>query len=202
MNVLLGTKVGMTRIFTDEGKFVAVTVVRSQNCPVVQVKTVATDGYTALQLGFGTKKHPNKPEIGHSKSLSSTPHRLKEFRIEASDEIKGLKSFSVSSFSVGDVVRLIGISKGKGFAGVIKKHNFHRGPMSHGSDHHRAPGSIGSMFPQHVMKGKKMPGRMGNDQVTIRNAEVVDILPDQHLILIKGAIPGSRGSLVQISTQL
>lgn len=199
MTPLLGYKLGMTRVFDANGRAVPVTAIQVQDCFVTQVKTQEKDGYTAIQVGTGTKRHPNKPEAGHTKNLTATPQHLVEFRL---DDVSGYsvgQKLELSAFAAGNKLKLVGMSKGKGFAGVIKRHNFSRGPETHGSDHHRAPGSIGSMFPQHVMKGKGMPGRMGYDQQTLRKVEIIDVLQDQSLLLVKGPVPGIRGALVEIS---
>jgi len=199
MIALLGKKLGMTRVFNEAGKAIPVTAIEAGPCVVTQQKTAANDGYNAIQIGLGAQKHPNKPEAGHTKDLPSTPQFLREFRLEDSEGIQVGAQLDCSTVQVGDLLKLVAVSKGKGFAGVIKRHNFHRGPETHGSDHHRAPGSIGSMFPQHVLKGQKMPGKMGNDQVTVRKVKVVDVIPEQNLILVKGPVPGIRGGLVEIS---
>jgi large subunit ribosomal protein L3 len=199
MTALLGTKIGMTRLFDEKGRAIPVTAIQAGPCVVTQVKTMEKDGYRAVQIGFGTAKHPNKPQGGHTKSLEATPQHFQEFLIEEGEEFSVGQSIDCSVLSIGSLLRLTGTSKGKGFAGVIKRHNFHRGPETHGSDHHRAPGSIGSMFPQHVLKGQKMPGKMGNDQVTVRKVQVVEIMADQNLIFVKGPVPGVRGALVSFS---
>lgn len=199
MTVLLGKKIGMSRLFTDSGRIVPVTAIEATPCVVTQIKTAQKDGYVAVQVGAGAKRHPNKPQAGHTKGLEQTPQFLREFRVDDAGELKVGDSFTVESLKAGDLLRISATSKGKGFAGVIKRHNFHRGPETHGSDHHRAPGSIGSMFPQHVLKGQKMPGKMGNDRVTIRKVEVVDIDAANNLLFVKGPVPGSRGNLVELS---
>lgn len=199
MSALLGTKLGMTRVFDQTGRNVPVTAILAGPCVVTQRKTVEKDGYNAVQLGFGAKRHPNKAQTGHTKALSSTPQHLREFRGLNPDDYQIGQTLDVTTFEVGNTLKLTGTSKGKGFAGVIKRHNFSRGPETHGSDHHRKPGSIGSMFPQHVMKGHGMPGHMGNEQISVRKVKVVDVLPDQHIILVKGPVPGVRGALVEMS---
>jgi len=198
MITLLATKIGMTRVFDEMGRSVPVTALKAEPCVVTQRKTEESDGYSAIQLGTGSAKHPSKPEAGHTQKLDTTPQFIREFRVANDSEYTVGQMIDCTSVQTGDLVKLIGTSKGKGFAGVIKRHNFHRGPQTHGSDHHRAPGSIGSMFPQHVFRGKKMPGRMGNEQVSIRRVKVVDIIPDQNLILVKGPVPGSPGTLIEI----
>jgi large subunit ribosomal protein L3 len=199
MSFLLGTKLGMTRVFDQQGRIIPVTAIQAGPCVVVQNKTIAKDGYNAIQLGLGLKKHPNQPLTGHSKALTHPPQHIREFRTDRVDAFSLGQVIDCTSLSQGATLKLTGISKGKGFAGVIKRHHFHRGPETHGSDHHRAPGSIGSMFPQHVTKGKKMPGKMGRDQVTVRKVRVVDIIADQNIVLVKGPVPGSRGSLIEMA---
>lgn len=200
MKILLGKKIGMTRVFDETGRSVPVTALEAGPCVVTQCKTIEKDGYIAVQVGYGAKRHPNKPELGHTKALEATPQVLEEFRMDETAEYAVGQVIDCSTFEPGDVVKLIGTSKGKGFAGVIKRHHFHRGPETHGSDHHRAPGSIGSMFPQHVLKGKKMPGHMGHEQVSVRKVKVVQVFPDSNLILVKGPVPGVRGAMVQIAS--
>ncbi|CAN5185633.1 50S ribosomal protein L3 [soil metagenome] len=199
MTPLLGYKLGMTRVFDANGRAVPVTAIQVQDCFVTQVKTLEKDGYTAVQVGTGAKRHANKPETGHTKAIGQTPQHLVEFRLEDVTAFTVGQKLDLAEFAAGNRLKLVGMSKGKGFAGVIKRHNFSRGPETHGSDHHRAPGSIGSMFPQHVMKGKGMPGRMGYDQQTLRKVQVIDVLPGEQILLVKGPVPGIRGALVQIS---
>ena len=190
----------MTRVFDQNGRSVPVTAIEAGPCVVTQIKTIAKDGYAAVQIGFETKRHPNKPEVGHAKPAGEAPQFLREFRTLDPEEYSVGQKLDVNSLPVGTVLKLTATSKGKGFAGVIKRHNFSRGPETHGSDHHRAPGSIGAMFPQHVMKGHGMPGHMGDEQVSIRKVKVVDLIPEQNLLLVKGPVPGSRGTLVEISS--
>ena len=199
MNVLLGTKIGMSRIFDESGRSIPVTAIRTEGTVVTQIKTVEKDGYQAVQVGLGEKRHPNKPQSGHTSSLGHVPQFVREFRTDDLIDNEVGQILSASIFKPGDLLRLTAVSKGKGFAGVIKKHHFSRGPQTHGSDHHRAPGSIGSMFPQHVFKGKKMPGKMGNEQVTVRRVQVVDVLVEQNVLLVKGPVPGSVGNLVELA---
>ena len=198
MSVLLGKKLGMSRIFSQDGRVIPVTAIEAEPNVVTQVKNEEKDGYTAVQVGLGAARHPKKPQAGHAAAAKNTPQFLREFRQEGEFEVG--QTIDGSAFQVGDLVRLTATSKGKGFAGVIKRHHFHRGPQTHGSDHHRAPGSIGSMFPQHVLKGKRMPGKMGNDQTTIRKVEIVDINAESNILFVKGPVPGSRGALVEISS--
>jgi len=199
MSILLGTKIGMTRVFDETGRAVAVTAVKVNPCVVTQIKTVEHDGYAAVQVGTGAARHPKQPQAGHAKraGFDITPQALREFPLAEGLEVG--QTLDCTSFTIGDLLRMTATSKGKGFAGVIKKHHFHRGPQTHGSDHHRAPGSIGSMYPQHVLKGKKMPGKMGNDQITVRKVKVIDILPEQGVILVKGPVPGIPGGLVELA---
>ena len=196
---ILGTKVGMTQIFNEEGKLVPVTVVACDPNVVLQKKTVENDGYEAIQLGFKDKrvKLANKPELGHFAKSSSTPKRyLREvtgkelYNFEVGQEIR------VNIFTEGEVVDVTGTSKGKGFAGSIKRHNQSRGPMGHGSHYHRGPGSMGSIDPNHVRKGKKLPGHMGVDTVTIQNLEIVKVDLDRNLLLVSGSVPGPKKGLV------
>lgn len=200
MSAILGHKVGMTRIFDQNGRSIPVTIVEAGPCQVVQRKTIEKDGYSAIQVGIGTKKHPNKPAIGHAKTLKNAPQDIREFRVAADADYTVGQELVCTIFAEGDAVKITGTSKGKGFAGVIKRHNFSRGPETHGSDHHRKPGSIGAMFPQHVHKGHGMPGRMGNEQISVRKVKVVAIIPEKNLLLVKGPVPGVPGALIEISS--
>lgn len=188
----------MSRIFDEKGNAIAVTALEIEPTVVTQIKTQDKDGYVAIQLGCGAERHPSKPQQGHTKSLGHTPKYFAEYRLEEAEEYAVGQVLDHTLLAEGNRVKITGVSKGKGFAGVIKRHGFRRGPETHGSDHHRAPGSIGSMFPQHVWKGKRMPGHAGNTQVTSIST-VVDILPNEKTILIKGQAPGSRGSLLQLT---
>jgi large subunit ribosomal protein L3 len=199
---ILGKKIGMTRFFDEQGSPVTATVIEAGPCKVLQVKSQSTDGYDAVQLGFieQQEKRVNKPLLGHFKKSGSAPYRyLREIR-DFKGEVKAGDMIQVDQFTEGDVVKVTGRSKGRGFAGVIKRHGFRGGPKSHGqSDRHRAPGSIGqSAYPKRVFKGLRMGGRMGNEQVTIRNLKIVKIVPDKNLIYVHGSVPGSRNSLVEI----
>lgn len=200
---LLGKKLGMTGFFTSEGRHLPVTVIEAGPCVVTQIKTKATDGYDALQLGFGEKRKSRvkKPLQGHFKKSGDQCFRyLREFMVENPGAYNLGQKITVDMFKVGDRVEVVGTTKGRGFAGVIKRHGFHRGPMTHGSHNIRRPGSIGtSAWPSRVAKGKKMPGRYGNDRKTIRNLEIVDIRPDDNLILIKGAVPGAESGLMAVN---
>ena len=204
MKTIIGKKVGMTQIFDEKGAVIPVTVIEAGPCSVVQVKTVETDGYDAVQLGFGeVKAHKvNKPETGHYKKADIKPMKhLREFRAcpKCISEIKVGDEIKVDTFEVGDKVDIQGITKGKGFQGVIKRHGQHRGPMGHGSMYHRRPGSMGpTSTPGRVFKGKKLPGHMGADKVTVQNLEVVKIDLDKNAILIKGSVPGNKGSILKI----
>lgn len=200
---LLGKKTGMTRIFDDNGNVIPVTIIEAGPCYVTQIKTKEKDGYSAVQLGFDDKKpkNVNKPLLGHFNKAKVTPTRvLSEFRNFDLKEIKIGQEISVDIFSVGDKLSVQGISKGKGFQGVVKRHGFGGGPVTHGqSDRLRAPGSIGaSSFPSRVFKGQRMAGRMGGTKVTIRNLQVVKIDKEQNLIFVKGAIPGHINSYVKL----
>jgi large subunit ribosomal protein L3 len=202
-NGLIGKKLGMTGIFTPNGEYVPVTVVQLGPCVITQVKTEATDGYNALQLGFEEKKasRVNKPLKGHlRKSGEKCFAVLKEVRTENPDQYSLGQTLAPSDcFQVGEKVDVTGKSKGRGFSGVIKRHGFHRGPETHGSMNHRAPGSVGcSAWPSRVIKGKKLPGQYGNEQKTIKNLEIIDILPEEHLVLVKGALPGPVSGLVMV----
>lgn len=199
---LLGKKVGMTQIFDDQGNVIPVTVIEAGPCVVVQKKTEEKDGYNAIQVGFGEiKKHRvNQPLKGHFQKHGVEPCRyLAEFRVDNPDEYEEGQTLKVDEiFSPGQLVDVAGTSRGKGFAGTVKRYGFNRGPMSHGSHNHRAPGSIGATDPARVFKGKKLPGRMGGERVTIQNLEVVQTDGENNLLLVKGAIPGPRKGLVEI----
>lgn len=201
---ILGKKLGMTQIFTDEGKMVPVTVIEAGPCVVTQMKTVETDGYNAVQVGFGAikDKHLNKPLKGHFTKAGVSPVRfVREFRLSGTPEYTVGQELKADVFEAGELVDVTGISRGKGFAGTIKRHGFARGPRSHGSKSYREPGSIGSRMSGgggKVFKGKKLPGRMGQDKVTVQRLQIVRADADRNLILIKGAVPGAKGSLIAI----
>lgn len=199
---VLGRKVGMTQIFDENGLSIPVTVIEVKPCAVVQVKTAERDGYTAVQVGSEpvSDNKVNRPLRGHFARAGVKPHRiLREFRVDDPSEYQEGSTLGVDTFSEGQRVDVIGISKGKGFAGGVKRHGFGRGPMSHGSHHHRAPGSHGaSADPSRVFKGRKLPGRMGADRVTAENLEVVRVDAEKNVLLIRGAVPGPRGSLVTV----
>ena len=201
MKTLIGRKVGMTQVFDEKGVVVPVTVIEAGPCPVVQIKTVETDGYNAVQLGFGNVKENkvNKPENGHFKKANVEPKKhLREFRLEeisynVGDELKA------DVFAAGESVDITGTTKGKGFQGVIKRHGQSRGPMGHGSMYHRRPGSMGpTSTPGRVFKGKKLPGHMGVTTVTIQNLEIVNVDLDKNVILVKGSVPGNKGAILKI----
>jgi len=197
---ILGKKIGMTQVFDEEGNVVPVTVVQAGPCQVVQVKTLERDGYEAVQLGFDEikkLKRVTKPMLGHFKKAGVPPYRvLREFKMSGYEVGQ---TITVELFQKGDIVHVSGITKGKGFQGIMKRHGAHGGPASHGSKFHRAPGSIGSSaFPSRVWKGHAMPGRMGGERVTVRNLKIVDVKPEMNLLLIKGAIPGPKGGYVEI----
>jgi|UniRef100_A0A7C3WI15 large subunit ribosomal protein L3 len=203
LNGIIGKKLGMTRIFDEEGRSVAVTVIEAGPCYVVQKKTEATDGYEAVQLGFARKPLTkcNKPTQGHLEKHGSKSGfaLIREFRVENAGDWESGQEISVAQFAIGDRLSVTGISKGRGFAGTVKRWGFRIGPMSHGSMSHRAPGSIGaSAFPSRVIKGKKMPGRMGNARVTVKNLEVIDVRPEDHLLMVKGAVPGPKNGFLLI----
>jgi large subunit ribosomal protein L3 len=201
-NGLIGKKLGMTGLFTSEGRYIPVTAVQAGPCVVTQIKTIATDGYNALQVGFGEKKksHVNKALEGHFKKSSGTRFAfLREICVNDTKEYQLGQTINTDIFNIGEFIDITGITKGRGFSGVIKRHGFHGGKKTHGSHSHRIPGSIGcSAWPSKVIKGKKMPGQYGNNRKTVRNLEIVDIRPEENLILIKGAIPGSKNGIVEI----
>ena len=201
---ILGKKLGMTQVFTEEGAVVPVTVVEASPNVVVRVKTVDTDGYNSIQLGYGEikEKHLTKPVKGQFDKAGVAPVKyLREFRLTDTPEYTAGQTLAADIFASGDLVDVIGTSKGKGFAGTIKRHGFHRGPMGHGSKSHREPGSLGPMTSGgggKVVKGKKLPGQYGGNQATVLRLSVVKVDMDKNLILIKGGIPGAKGSLVMI----
>ena len=199
---IIGRKVGMTQVFNNEGVVIPVTVIEAGPCTVVQVKTVEKDGYDAVQLGYGAvKEHKvNKPMKGHFSKGNVTPTKhLREFRVEDTTAVKVGEEVKADIFAQGDLVDIQGTTKGKGFQGVIKRHGQSRGPMGHGSMYHRRPGSMGpTSTPGRVFKGKKLPGHMGVETVTIQNLEVVRVDLDKNAILVKGSIPGNKGSIVKI----
>lgn len=199
---IIGKKIGMTQVFMEDGRMTPVTVIEAGPCRVVQKKTVGTDGYDSVQLGFLDMKESrvNKPMKGHFKKSGATPAKhLREFRCDTSDVEQGM-TVTVDIFAKGDKVSVIGASKGKGFQGVMKRHNFSGGGATHGSMFHRAPGGIGSSaWPSRVWKNKKLPGHMGSARVTTKGLEVVDVRTGDNLLLLKGAVPGGKGGLVIIN---
>jgi len=203
---IIGKKLGMTTLFAADGKFVPVTVVQAGPCVVTQVKTEEKDGYNALQIGFGEKKPAriNKPVKGHLKASGGGSFAfLREVPVEDPSEYSPGQIINLDMFKSGEKVDVTGTSKGRGFTGVVKRHGFHLGRKTHGSHSYREPGSIGcSAWPAKVIKGKKMPGRYGNDRTVVRNLEIIDIRPDENLMMIKGALPGTRTGLVAINKAL
>lgn len=200
MKTLLGTKVGMTQILGEDGVAIPVTLIKAGPVTVTQVKTVETDGYTAVQLGYGNGKNLSNAVAGHVKKAGVTPKTLKEVRVDELGELKVGDAFDVAVFEVGDNVDVTGVSKGKGFAGTIKRHNYNRQRKTHGGKGDtRKVGSIGSMYPQRVFKGKTMAGHMGHEQVTVKNLTVAYVDASDGVIGLKGAVPGPRKGLVRIA---
>jgi large subunit ribosomal protein L3 len=198
---ILGRKIGMTQVFAENGNLIPVTVIEAAGNVVLQKKSVESDGYEAIQVGFEDKREKlaNKPEKGHVAKANTNPKRfIREFRgvdltgYEVGQEVK------VDIFAAGDIVDVTGVSKGKGFQGSIKRHGQSRGPMAHGSRYHRRPGSMGPVAPNRVFKGKALPGRMGGEQVTVQNLEIVKVDVERNLLLVKGNVPGAKKSLVKI----
>lgn len=200
---ILGTKLGMTQVFDETGKAIPVTVVQAGPCVVTQVKTVPTDGYSAVQLGYGEvpEKALSKPELGHLSKAEASPLRhLQEWRLENVSDYQMGQSVKADNFSAGDLVDVSGTSIGRGFAGYQKRHNFSRGPMAHGSKNHRLPGSTGAgTTPGRILPGKRMAGQLGNKKTTIRKLMVVRVDAERNLLLIKGAVPGKPGALLSIT---
>lgn len=202
---ILGTKLGMTQLFDENDRATAVTVVEAGPCVVLQKKTKATDGYNAIQVGFGPvkEKNLNKPSKGHFARANVKPVRfVKEFKVDNVDEYNIGQELTVDVFKEGDLIDVTGISKGKGFAGGIKRHNFQRGAMGHGSKYHRRPGSLGAKGPARVFKGRKLPGHLGGEQVTVQRLKVVKVYPEKNILLVKGAIPGPKRALVLIKNSV
>ena len=203
MKGILGKKIGMTQVFTEEGKLIPVTVIEVNRNVITQIKTVEKDGYDAIQLGYEDvrEKVSNKPKMGHTKKANTEPKRfLREIRgVDTSIYSLG-QEIHADIFEEGEMVDVTGTSKGKGFQGVIKRYNQSRGPMGHGSQYHRGVGSLGTMRPMHVLKGKKMPGQMGNVQRTVQNLEIIQVDLENNCILVKGNVPGAKKSLVIIKT--
>lgn len=202
MKALITRKVGMTSTIAEDGTVQAITLLSASPCVVTQVKTAETDGYTAVQLGFEEAKeqNTNKPQQGHFKAAGSLPKIIREFRVDEIDEdLKVGNTINHEVFSIGDEVKVTGLSKGKGWAGTIKRHNFHRQRKTHGGKGNtRKVGSIGSMYPQHIFKGKKMAGQMGHEQVTVKGLKIALIDPELNVIGVTGAVPGPRKGIIEI----
>ena len=201
---IIGRKVGMTQIFDEKGNVIPVTAIETEGNIVAQIKTVETDGYQSVQLGYGDvkDKHINKPEAGHfAKAGLEAKKHLREFRLDSVENYKVGDEVKVDIFEAGEKVDIQGTSKGKGFQGVIKRHGQHRGPMGHGSMYHRRPGSMGSTStPGRVFKGKKLPGHMGKVTVTIQNLEIVKVDTDKNVLLVKGSVPGPKGAILKVKS--
>lgn len=202
VNGILGKKVGMTRIFTPDGRWLPVTLIQAGPCTVVQRKSVDKDGYTAVQVGYGERKESRctKPLKGHFAKAGVTPKRvLVEFAVAPESELKAGDEITAALFSAGDQIDVTGTSKGKGFAGVIKRHHYSGGPGTHGSNFHRRPGSIGqSAYPSEVYKGKGLPGHMGCETITVQNLQVVEVDAEKNVLVVLGAVPGANGGLVVV----
>ena len=201
MKGLLGRKIGMTEKFTKDGKVIPVTVIEVEPNVVTQIKTVETDGYNAIQLATVDKKekHATKAEVGHAKKAGVAPKRfLKEIRVDSVEGYTLGSTLAADTFTVGEKVDVTGTSKGKGYAGPIKRHGLSRGPETHGSHYHRRPGSLGTMLPMHVLKGQKLAGHMGHETVTIQNLEIIEVSTKDNYILVSGSVPGPKNSLVLI----
>ncbi|MEH7386611.1 50S ribosomal protein L3 [Bacillus sp. JJ1521] len=200
---ILGRKIGMTQVFVGNGELIPVTVIEAGANVVLQKKSVETDGYEAVQIGFEDKREKlsNKPEKGHASKANTAPKRfVRELRGVNLDEFEVGQEVKVDIFAEGDIVDVTGISKGKGFQGAIKRHNQSRGPMSHGSRYHRRPGSMGPVAPNRVFKNKLLPGRMGGDRITVQNLEIVKVDTERNLLLVKGNVPGARKSVVTVKS--
>lgn len=200
---ILGRKIGMTEKFTKDGKVIPVTVIEVEPNVITQIKTTETDGYNAIQLAYGDKKEKNasKAEIGHAKKAGVAPKRfLKEIRVESTEGYTLGSTLAADTFEVGERVDVTGTSKGKGFTGVIKRYGQSRGPETHGSHYHRRPGSLGTMRPMRVLKGKKLSGHMGNETVTIQNLEIIEVCLEDNYILVSGNVPGPKKSIVLIKS--
>lgn len=215
MKALIGQKLGMTQLFDEEGNVARVTLIAAGPCVVTQIKTKAKDGYNAIQIGYGEAKHQSRPQMGHLKAANTNSKTLREIRLpdldasetqvetdaqnenEALDLKVGAK-LEVTTFEVGDKVQITGISKGKGFAGTVKRHNFATGPKTHGSHNYRAPGSIGSGYPEHVIKGMRMAGQMGHERVTIRGVKVILVDAERGILAVRGQVPGPKRGIVTV----
>ncbi|GAC1571487.1 MAG: 50S ribosomal protein L3 [Candidatus Saccharimonadales bacterium] len=199
MKALITRKVGMTSTIADDGAMQAITLLSASPCVITQVKTIDNDGYTAVQLGFETAKNMGKALAGHFKASGQQPKIVHEIRInDITEDIKVGESLSADIFNIGDIVQVTGTSKGKGWAGTIRRHNFHRGRKTHGGRSYRRPGSIGSMYPQHIFKGKKMAGQLGDEKVTVTNLKVALVDMENNIIGVSGAVPGPRKGIVYI----
>lgn len=202
---ILGKKLGMTQMFTETGEMIPVTVIIAGPCPVVQVKTMERDGYQAVQVAFDpiAERKLNKPRRGHFSKASVQPHRvLREFRLPNVDSFQVGDQMKADLFAVGEAVDVTGISRGKGFAGGIKRWHFHRGPMAHGSKYHRAPGSLQARDSSRVWKGRKLPGHLGAVRRTVQNLQIVKVDVDQNLLLVKGSVPGPKGGVITIKNSV
>lgn len=200
---ILGRKIGMTQVFAENGELIPVTVIEATPNVVLQKKTVETDGYEAIQIGFEDKREKlsNKPEKGHAEKANTAPKRfVRELRGDNLGEYEVGQEVKVDVFAAGETVDVTGISKGKGFQGAIKRHGQSRGPMSHGSRYHRRPGSMGPVAPNRVFKGKLLPGRMGGEQVTVQNLEIVKVDLERNLLLVKGNVPGPKKAMLKIKS--
>lgn len=211
MKALIGRKLGMTQIFDDEGNAQRITLIEAGPCVVTQIKTKDKDGYDAIQIGYGDAKHQARPQMGHLKAANTNSAVLREVRLDESSienadtedeqQADGLKvgsKLEVTNFEIGDKVQITGTSKGKGFAGTVKRHNFSTGPKTHGSHNYRAPGSIGSGYPEHVFKGMRMAGHMGAERVTIRGMKVMLVDAERNIMAISGPVPGPSKGLVVV----
>jgi large subunit ribosomal protein L3 len=199
VKALIGRKIGMTQIIDEQGTVIPITVLQAGPCVITSIKSIESDGYNSIQLGFEIDKKASKPQLKQYKKVKEAPKVIREFRTLTDEhELAAGTTLNVESFEVGDLVTVRGTSKGKGFAGTVKRHNFNTGPKSHGSSNYRKPGSIGSMYPQKVMKGKKMAGQMGSAKTTVKNQTVALIDPKHNLIGVHGNVPGPRKSLVTI----
>ena len=201
---LLGNKIGMTQIFDESGNIIPVTILKVGPCIITQVKTTLNDGYNAIQVGYGnvSTKSLTQPQLGHLQKSNIQPLKyLKEFRVNTPDEFTVGQILNVESFSTGQLINITGKSTGKGFSGLQKRHNFTRGPMTHGSKNHRAPGSIGmGTSPGRVLPGKKMAGQMGNKTANIKKLKVIQVNSDENIIVVKGSVPGKPGNLLSIDS--
>jgi large subunit ribosomal protein L3 len=206
VNTILGRKLGMTQVWSEDDKLLPVTVIQAGPCTIAQIKSEETDGYAAIQIGYGdiSEKHVNKPMAGHFAKAGVEPMKyLREVRVDDPSEYNLGDQITVDVFNETKLVDVSGISKGKGFAGVVRRYNFGGGPGGHGSHFHRIPGSVGMCAtPSRVLKGLRLPGHMGNNQVTVRNLELVSVDTDQNLLFVKGAVPGGKGALLTVRQAL